>query len=374
MKVTDFEFFLPKELIAKRPLKERDSSRLLVLHRDSLIEHKRFSDLPEYLNPGDILLINNTKVFPARLTGQKRNGGSLDVLLVREKEDNVWEVLSKGKYTGTIKISEELKAELCDGRTAKFTCPGDIMDNIWKYGNMPLPPYIRRPPDEADKESYQTVYAKGEGSIAAPTAGLHFTEELLNNLNSRGVLVKELTLHVGIGTFKPIRTTHVEQHIMESEYFEIEKGLISELEKAKASGNRIISVGTTTTRAIEGYLSHQWSNDQSLVNSQQSSVKTNDQCPMTNDKTKSRTLNSQLNLSPVTCHSSLIRGSTNIFIYPGYKFKAVTSLITNFHLPRSTPLMLVSAFCGWKKLKKSYKEAIVTKYRFFSYGDAMLIL
>ncbi|HKZ58007.1 MAG TPA: S-adenosylmethionine:tRNA ribosyltransferase-isomerase, partial [Thermodesulfovibrionales bacterium] len=259
MKVTDFEFFLPKELIAKRPLKKRDSSRLLVLHKDGFIEHRRFSDLPKYLNPGDMLLINNTKVFPARLKGQKINGASLEFLLVKEKEDNVWEVLSKGKYTGTIKISEELKAELYEGRTAKFACHGDIMDNIWKYGSMPLPPYIRRPPDEADKESYQTVYAKGEGSIAAPTAGLHFTEELLKNLNSKGVLIRELTLHVGIGTFKPIRAVHVDQHIMGSEYFEIEKGLISEIEKTKASGKRVISAGTTTTRAIEGYLSGQWS-------------------------------------------------------------------------------------------------------------------
>lgn len=335
MKITDFEFFLPKELIAKRPLKKRDSSRLLVLHRDGFIEHRRFSDLPEYLNPGDMLLINNTKVFPARLKGQKINGASLEFLLVKEKENNVWEVLSKGKYTGTIKISEELKAELYEGRTAKFTCHGDIMDNIWKYGSMPLPPYIRRPPDEADKESYQTVYAKGEGSIAAPTAGLHFTEELLKNLNSRGVLIRELMLHVGIGTFKPVRTLHLDQHIMESEYFEIEKGIIYEIEKTKASGKRVISVGTTTTRAIEGYMS------------------------------------SNCN---VFSQNGRLKGTTDIFIYPGYRFSIVDSLVTNFHLPRSTPLMLASAMCGWENLIKAYKEAIAEGYRFLSYGDAMLIL
>jgi S-adenosylmethionine:tRNA ribosyltransferase-isomerase len=347
MKVTDYEFFLPKELIAKRPLIKRDSSRLLVLHWDGFIEHRRFFDLPEYLSPGDMLLINNTKVFPARLKGQKKSGGSLEFLLVREKGENVWEVLSKGRYTGTLKISEELNAELYDGRTAKFICQGNIMDNIWKYGSMPLPPYIRRPPDEEDKESYQSVYAQEEGSIAAPTAGLHFTEELLKNLNSRGVLVRKLTLHVGIGTFKPIRAVHVEQHIMDSEYFEIERGLISELEKAKASGKRIISAGTTTTRAIEGYMSgkYQASETGKRGNGEKGAAK--------NDS---------------------IYGCTDIFIYPGYKFKAVTSLITNFHLPRSTPLMLVSALCGWKKLKRSYEEAIAAKYRFFSYGDAMLIL
>ncbi len=348
MKVTDFEFFLPKELIAKRPLKKRDSSRLLVLHMDGFIEHRRFSDLPEYLNPGDMLLINNTKVFPARLKGQKINGASLEFLLVREKEDNVWEILSKGKYTGTIKISEDLKAELYEGRTAKFTCHGNIIDNIWKYGSMPLPPYIRRPPDEADKESYQTVYAKGEGSIAAPTAGLHFTEELLKNLNSRGVLIRELMLHVGIGTFKPIRTVYVDQHIMESEYFEIEKDLISEIKKAKASGKRVISAGTTTTRAIEGYMSGKYKASEAGIH--------------------------RISDSPSQTKNYTIKGLTDIFIYPGYEFKAVDSLITNFHLPRSTPLMLVSAFCGWEKLKKSYEDAIAAKYRFFSYGDAMLIL
>jgi S-adenosylmethionine:tRNA ribosyltransferase-isomerase len=372
MKVTDFEFFLPKELIAKRPLKKRDSSRLLVLHRDGFIEHRRFSDLPEYLNPGDMLLINNTKVFPARLKGQKINGATIEFLLVKEKEDNVWEVLSKGKYTGTIKISEELKAELYEGRTAKFTCHGDIMDNIWKYGSMPIPPYIRRSPDEVDKESYQTVYAKGEGSIAAPTAGLHFTEELLKNLNSRGVLIRELTLHVGIGTFKPIRTVYVDQHIMESEYFEIEKGIISEIEKTKASGKRVISAGTTTTRAIEGYLSGQWS----VVREKESRSQ--------GVKESSEKINHSLEpLNPGILESfgflnhknnSSICGYTDIFIYPGYEFKAVDSLITNFHLPGSTPLMLVSAFCGWEKLKKSYEDAIAAKYRFFSYGDAMLIL
>ncbi len=339
MRVTDFDFYLPEELIARRPLRKRDNSRLLVLHRNGLIEHRKFCELPEYLNPGDMLLINNTKVFPARLKGYKKTGETLDILLVREKGDNVWEILSKGRFTGTIRISEELEAEIYDGSIAKFMCSGNLMDNLWKYGSMPLPPYIKRFPDETDKETYQTVYAKKEGSIAAPTAGLHFTEELLTELSSRGVILKELTLHVGVGTFKPIRTKYVEQHIMEAEFFEIEKSLISEIEKVKRSGKRVFSVGTTTTRAIEGYMSGMYT--------------------ATNNNKQD---------------SEILRGFTDIFIYPGYKFKAINSLITNFHLPKSTPLMLVTALCGWKDLKKSYEEAIALKYRFFSYGDAMLIL
>jgi S-adenosylmethionine:tRNA ribosyltransferase-isomerase len=349
MKVADFNFVLPQELIAQKPLKERCSSRLLILHRDGVVEHKRFSDLSEYLNSGDILLINNTKVFPARLTGDKRNGGSLDILLVQEKEEDVWEVLSKGKYTGTLTISEELRAELYEGKRAKFQYSGNFIDLIRRCGSMPLPPYVRRVPDESDKERYQTVYAEEEGSIAAPTAGLHFTEKLLNEITSKNVLVRELTLHIGIGTFKPIRTEQLEKHTMEPEYFEMEKGLIREIENAKVSGNKVVSVGTTTTRAIEGYMSGKY--------------RTNPPNPPLLKGGKGGLRNSKF-----------ISGATNIFIYPGYSFKAVTSLVTNFHLPRSTPLMLASAICGWEKLKRSYEEAVAMEYRFFSYGDAMLIL
>jgi S-adenosylmethionine:tRNA ribosyltransferase-isomerase len=335
MKVTDFDFFLPENLIAKRPLKERPSSRLLVLHRDSTIEHERFSDLPSYLGKGDLLLINNTRVFPARLTGFKKNGGRLEILLVREKKYNVWEVLSKGRFTGTLKISEELQLEIHNGDTAYFKYPGDLMDIIWEYGNMPLPPYIKRSPDKSDKETYQTIYAKKEGSIAAPTAGLHFTDKLLKEITSKGIKLRELTLHVGIGTFMPIRTENVEEHSMGAEYFNIDKELISEIKEIKASGKRVISVGTTTTRAIEGYVS------------------------------------GKCNVTP---QNGRIKGTTDAFIYPGYNFRIVDSLVTNFHLPRSTPLMLASAMCGWEKLLKAYKEAIAKGYRFLSYGDAMLIL
>ncbi len=345
MKVADFDFFLPKELIAKRPVKERDNSKLLVLHRDGMVEHSRFSDLPTYLVPGDMLLINNTKVFPARLTGYKTTGGTLEILLIREKKDNVWEVLSKGGYTGKLKISEELHAVLKDGKTASFEYSGDFMDIIWKCGNMPLPPYIRRLPDALDKERYQTVYAKEEGSIAAPTAGLHFTERLLKEIISKGIVVRELTLHVGVGTFRPIRSEHVEEHSMEPEYFDIEGNLIFEIERTKSAGNRIVAVGTTTTRSIEGFISGMYKNTEA-----------------------------ETRRDGETAQNGTIKGCTDIFIYPGYEFKTVTSLITNFHLPRSTPLMLASALCGWEKLLKSYEEAMRAKYRFFSYGDAMLIL
>ncbi|MBI5187763.1 MAG: tRNA preQ1(34) S-adenosylmethionine ribosyltransferase-isomerase QueA [Nitrospirae bacterium] len=336
MKVPDFDFYLPENLIAKRPLKERDNSRLLVLHRDGKIEHRRFSDLPSYLDAGDMLLVNNTKVFPARLIGFKPSGGRLELLLVREKESGIWEVLTKGWFTGTLKISEELSAELYDEKIAHLKYSGDFMDIVWKYGSMPLPPYIKRQPDESDKERYQTVYAKKQGSIAAPTAGLHFTDRLLKEITSRGIMVRELTLHVGTGTFRPIKADNIEKHYMDPEYFEVDINLISEIEKVKNSGKRLITVGTTTTRAIEGYVSGQFQSSSEDL--------------------------------------SLIKGYTDIFIYPSYEFKAVDSLITNFHLPRSTPLMLTSALCGYKKLMESYTSAIARGYRFFSYGDAMLIL
>lgn len=371
MKVADFDFFLPKELIAKRPLKERDTSRLLVLHKDGMIEHRKFADLPTYLDPGDMLLINNTKVFPARLTGNKANGDKLEMLLVREKKNDVWEVLSKGSYSGTLKISEELSAVLQDGKTARLEYSGDFMDIIWKYGSMPLPPYIKRLPDSLDKKTYQTVYAKEEGSIAAPTAGLHFTKHLLKEIISRGIAVRELTLHVGIGTFRPIKYEYVEGHNMEPEYFTIGRNLISEIGMTKAAGKRIVSVGTTTTRAIEGYISNKWS-----------AVKGRESSRWVNESSEKIT-HSLEQLNPRTHESfrsfaqqnnNFIRGYSDIFIYPGYEFKAVSSLITNFHLPKSTPLMLVSALCGWGKVRRSYEDAIRAKYRFFSYGDAMLIL
>lgn len=358
MKTVDFDYFLPEPLIANKPLKERTNSRLLVLHRDGTLEHRKFIDLPSYLEQGDMLMINNTKVFPARLTGTKKNGKTLDILLVRENADGTWDVLSQGKFTGRLKISDELEVELQQGASARFQSSQDIMDLIWKYGDMPLPPYIRRTPDESDRLSYQTVYALNEGSIAAPTAGLHFTDALLSAITAKGVKIRELTLHVGIGTFRLIRTLMVEDHSMDREHFEIEKALIAEIQETRALGKRIVAVGTTTTRSLEGYFSGTYSNGSEPF-------------------------------SPPVLHTALpvkkggagkmkasecVRGTTDIFIYPGYTFTAIDSLITNFHLPRSTPLMLVCALAGREKILTAYNAAIASGYRFLSYGDAMLIV
>ena len=335
MKTADFDFPLPQHLIATRPLKERTGSRLLVLHRDGTTEHKRFSDLPAYLAAGDMLIMNNTKVFPARISAFKPDGGMLEILLIRHMGDNAWEVLSRGNYSGRLRVSDELQVELLEGKNARLVCQGDLMEVIWKYGTMPLPPYIKRKPDESDKETYQTVYARNEGSIAAPTAGLHFTDALLKEIRAKGIRVRELTLHVGIGTFRPVRAEHVEDHSMDTEHFEMDKQLLSDIEETKASGKRIITVGTTTTRAIEGFASGR--------------------CVLT-------TLNGRLS------------GMTDMFIYPGYSFRVIDSLVTNFHLPGSTPLMLTSALCGRERLMQSYADAVTKGYRFLSYGDAMLIV
>jgi len=372
MEVADFDFFLPKELIAERPLRERDASRLLVLHKDGMIEHREFADLPAYLDSGDMIIINNTKVFPARLTGHKSTGERMEILLVRERDNDVWEVLSKGGYSGTLKIAEEFHAVLKDGRSAHFQYSGNFMDLIWKYGSMPLPPYIRRVPDALDIETYQTVYSKEEGSIAAPTAGLHFTENLLGKIVSKGIAVRELTLHVGVGTFKPIRSEHIEGHVMEPEFFSIDKNLISEIEKTKTAGKRIVAVGTTTTRAMEGYLSNKWSVIKRKESRSQGVKESSERLNHSLDPLNPRTLESFR--PPAHRYNNSIQGYTDIFIYPGYEFRAVTSLVTNFHLPKSTPLTLVSALCGREKLRKAYSDAIRAKYRFFSYGDAMLIL
>jgi len=335
MKTADFDFPLPQHLIATRPLTERTGSRLLVLHRDGTTEHKRFSDLPAYLAAGDMLIMNNTKVFPARISAFKPDGGMLEILLIRHMGDNAWEVLSRGNYSGRLRVSDELQVELLEGKNARLVCQGDLMEVIWKYGTMPLPPYIKRKPDESDKKTYQTVYARNEGSIAAPTAGLHFTDTLLKEIRAKGIRVRELTLHVGIGTFRPVRAEHVEDHSMDTEHFEMDKQLLSDIEETKASGKRIITVGTTTTRAIEGFASGR--------------------CVLT-------TLNGRLS------------GMTDMFIYPGYSFRVIDSLVTNFHLPGSTPLMLTSALCGRERLMQSYADAVTKGYRFLSYGDAMLIV
>ncbi|GAB6184311.1 tRNA preQ1(34) S-adenosylmethionine ribosyltransferase-isomerase QueA [Thermodesulfovibrio hydrogeniphilus] len=345
MKITELDFELPPELIAQEAIKERDKARLLVLYKESgKIEHRIFLDIVDYLTEGDMLIINNTRVIPARLIGKKPTGGKIEILLIHEKDfkDNntVWEVMTKGSYEGEVYVDDKLLFIRKNSQGKELIFPDMNPEFAKKFinekGFMPLPPYIKRKPEDKDRQDYQTVYAKKNGSIAAPTAGLHFTEKLLKKIVQKGVLLREITLHVGVGTFKLIKSDDVEKHQMDAEYFEIERKLLDEIEKVKASGKRIFSVGTTTTRALEGYASGKF-------------------IDMGSDE-------------------FTVRGSTNIFIYPGYVFKIVDALITNFHLPRSTPLALLYAFCSIDKVKKAYKEAIEKKYRFFSYGDAMLIL
>ncbi|MBI5641330.1 MAG: tRNA preQ1(34) S-adenosylmethionine ribosyltransferase-isomerase QueA [Nitrospirae bacterium] len=335
MKTADFDFFLPEELIATRPADQRDISRLLVLHRDGSMEHSRFFELPSFLNAGDMLILNDSKVFPARLTGFKPTGLKLDILMVSEISPGTWNIMSRGSYTGPLTISDNLSAHIREGKTASFQANGDLMELIWKVGLMPLPPYIRRLPDRADRESYQTVYAENEGSIAAPTAGLHFTKTLLDTLSARSVHIRRITLHVGIGTFRPVKTEILAGHTMEREFFELDPRLLDEISEVKQRGNRVIAVGTTTTRTLEGYLSGR--------------------CTLASS-------------------NGTIKGSTDIFIHEGYGFKAVDALVTNFHLPRSTPFMLAATLAGREKLLDSYRLAISMGYRFFSYGDAMLVL
>ncbi|NJD56914.1 MAG: tRNA preQ1(34) S-adenosylmethionine ribosyltransferase-isomerase QueA [Nitrospirae bacterium] len=335
MRTAEYDFFLPPGLIAERPAEERDISRLLVLHKNGDMEHRRFSDLPSYLAPGDLLILNDTKVFPARISARKPTGGKIDFLLVTRLPDGSWEVLSRERYTGELVIADRFSAQMALGKVVTFRGGTDLQKMIWEHGQMPLPPYIRRTPDEDDKQRYQTVYAEKEGSIAAPTAGLHFTPELLGVIRERSVDIHMVTLHVGTGTFRPVKTETVEDHIMDREYFEIGPSVIAAVEEARKNGRRVLTVGTTTTRTLEGYFSGRSS------------------------------------LLPA---NGKIRGTTDIFIHEGYRFRAADVLLTNFHLPQSTPLMLTAAFAGRKKLLNAYKEAISAGYRFFSYGDAMLVL
>jgi len=336
MKTDSFDFFLPAELIAQKPPEKRDDCRLMVLHRGrGTVEHRTFPHMVEYLNEGDLLLLNDTKVLPARLRGFRESGRPLDILLIEETAPDEWAIMSRGGYTGMLTISGSLRAFIENGKKARFEGSVAVREYLWERGMMPLPPYIKREALESDRTWYQTVYARKEGSIAAPTAGLHFTGEMLEKIQERGVRVCFITLHVGIGTFQPLKTDEVEQHRMHSEAVEFDSSVIDLIEETRTAGRRVVSVGTTTTRAIEGYLSG--AGDFSTIN-------------------------------------GVISGHTRIFIYPGYRFRAIDGLLTNFHLPRSTPILLASALAGRETLLRAYAEAIREKYRFFSYGDAMLIL
>jgi len=339
MRIEEFDYHLPEELIAQTPLKKRDESRLMVLDKETgSIEHKHFFDILDYLNKDDVLVLNDTKVIPSRIYGHKVDTNAyIEVLLLKELENNTWETLVKParrvKIGTVIKFSDKLSAEcikeLDDGmRHFKMIYDGILLEILNEIGNMPLPPYIHEKLEE--KNRYQTVYANHYGSAAAPTAGLHFTEELLSKIKEKGIEILKVTLHVGLGTFRPVQTDTIEEHHMHSEEYYISEEVAEKLNKAKKEGKRIVSVGTTSTRTLEA---------------------------------------NYMKYGKFTS----VKEDTNIFLYPPYRLKAVDALITNFHLPKSTLIMLVSCISTREDILNAYKVAVEEKYRFFSFGDAMFI-
>ncbi|MCI5827456.1 MAG: tRNA preQ1(34) S-adenosylmethionine ribosyltransferase-isomerase QueA [Lachnospiraceae bacterium] len=340
MDVKDFYYELPQELIAQDPLEDRSGSRLLVLGKeDGSIRHEIFRNITQYLNAGDCLVINNTKVIPARLFGEREGtGATIEILLLKRKENDIWETLVKpGKkakigtkiiFGGGLLTGEVVDVVEDGNRLIRFTYEGIFEEILDQLGQMPLPPYITH--TLKDKNRYQTVYAKYDGSAAAPTAGLHFTPELLEEIRAKGVKIAEVTLHVGLGTFRPVKVEHVQDHHMHSEYYEVTEEAATLINEAKQTGHRVIAVGTTSCRTLESAAA--------------------------DDGT-------------LTAKS----GWTDIFIYPGYTFKVIDALITNFHLPESTLVMLVSALAGRDNIMNAYEEAVKERYRFFSFGDAMFI-
>lgn len=345
MEVKDYDFYLPEELIAQKPSERRDHSRLLVLNKSKsyksygAIEHKQFFQCLDYLNPNDLLIFNDTKVLPARLLGKKDTGAKVEVMLLNEVSTGTWECLAKpGKKLkeGTIVFFERgLEGTIQSdtdfgGKTIKFNIHGvDFLETIDEIGELPLPPYIKEKPEDFGR--YQTVYAQNVGAVAAPTAGLHFTEELLNKIKEKGVQTQFITLHVGLGTFRPVQVENIEEHKMHSEFYTISQETVEAIKKCKKNKGRVIAVGTTVVRTLETIA----------------------------------------NLSDELKPTS---GWTDIFIYPGYNFKVIDGLFTNFHLPKSTLVMLVSAFASKEKVMSAYAEAVNEQYRFFSFGDGMLIL
>lgn len=340
MKTSDFYYDLPKELIAQTPVEPRDSSRLLILGRnDGKIEHKHFFDIIDYLNKGDLLVVNDSRVLPARIFGIKNNTGArVEFLLLKQISNNKWETLCKpgkkakegSEFTFGDGLLKATVAEVKDdgNRVVDFKCDENFFTALDKIGQMPLPPYITE--ELKDKERYQTVYSHELGSAAAPTAGLHFTNELLDKIRNKGINIANVTLHVGLGTFRPVKVDDVTNHKMHSEHYEVPEETARLIKQTKENGGRVIAVGTTSCRTLES------------VATEYGEVKACD-------------------------------GFTDIFIYPGYKFKVLDGLITNFHLPESTLIMLVSAFAGFDNVMNAYKTAVDEKYRFFSFGDAMFI-
>lgn len=340
MRTDDFDYYLPESLIAQTPAEPRDSSRLLVYNRKTdSVEHTVFSDIKKYLKKGDVLVRNNTKVLPARMFAYTKNGGKVEVLLLKRFNLTDWEVLvkpgKKAKPNTKLTINSELSLEVLENieesgsRKVRFSFDGVFEDIISRVGEMPLPPYITKKLE--DKDRYQTVYAKEQGSAAAPTAGLHFTNSLIKELEDMGVEFVDVLLHVGLGTFRPVKVDDVENHHMHSEYYEVSEYSAERINLAKKEGRRIFAVGTTSVRTLESV-----ADDSGFVKAG--------------------------------------KGETQIFIYPPYKFKCVEGLITNFHLPKSTLLMLVSSLCSKEKILSLYSEAVANNYRFFSFGDSMLVL
>lgn len=339
MRVEDFNYDLPAELIAQVPAEPRDHSRLLVVPRaGGPLAHRHFYDLPEYLRSGDVLVINETRVIPARLFGHKETGAQVEVLLLRPLSDRTWEALVRPgrrlQAGARIIFSDELSASVDQvlengNRVVTFACDGEFSALLDRLGRVPLPPYITT--ELADPERYQTVYNRERGSAAAPTAGLHFTPRLLDEVQSLGVSIARLTLHVGIGTFRPVKVEQIEQHVMHEEYYHVSSEAAATINRARAAGGRVIAVGTTSVRTLE-------------------------------------------TVADADGNMHEAEGMTGIFIYPGYRYKVVDAMITNFHLPKSTLLMLVSAFTDRERILDAYRVAVAERYRFFSFGDAMLII
>jgi S-adenosylmethionine:tRNA ribosyltransferase-isomerase len=342
MRIEEFDYHLPLSLIAQYPSSQRGETSLMILHRQTgVIEHQAFQDITNYLHAGDLLVMNDTRVLPARLIGKKETGGRIEMLLIPSWNGTKgeWKALIKGtgkvKRGARIQFEPGLQGQIEEVKAGKgrvsFSYHGEVTELLQKIGHVPLPPYIKRGDEPLDRERYQTVFAERDGSIAAPTAGLHFTRALLQSLKENGVRTTMITLHIGIGTFTPVKARDIEDHAMEAEWIEISEETAREIKATKARGGRVISVGTTTTRALESFSDG-------------------------NGGVKSS------------------KGMTSLFIYPSYRFRVIDGLVTNFHLPKSTLIMLVSAFAGKDSLMRAYQEAVHRKYQFYSYGDAMLIL
>ncbi len=347
--VSAFDYPLPEHLIAQHPLPDRSASRLLVLHKsDGRIEHRSFRDFPSLIEPGDVVVVNASRVIPARLKGTRENGREAEILLVHPEPDGTWLAMvhpgGKLKVGRKVRFGQEAVAQVVEVlrggmRRIRFCGSIDVRALMERYGSVPLPPYIRRPPEEEDRERYQTIFAKIEGSVAAPTAGLHFTPEIVSAVEQRGGRMVEIVLHVGPGTFKPVEVDDPSQHLMHTEWYQIPEAAAEEINRAKASGSRVWAVGTTAVRTLETAVADQ----PAAARSRAAAVRSGS-------------------------------GWTDLFIYPLYEFKVVDALLTNFHLPRSTLLMLVAAFGGYEQTMAAYREAVARSYRMYSYGDAMAIL